>query len=499
MSEAGLQTRRLDAMFVGGLSWTVGAKWATQAFSWASVLILARILSPSDFGTVDMAGFYLGLTNIIAEFGVGTAVLQMRELSRETLGEIKTVSLIFSAAAFALSLALAPLVASFFRTGELRVLLAVGSLMLFFSAIQAVPLGLLQREMDYRRLSISEVVMAAVQCVATVGCAFAGFGYWALLVGLLAGKGTYAAITSYWKPIPYAIPRWSRVVAPFRFGFEVATSRLAWAAYSQCDALIVGRTLGSSALGPYRLAINFASIPAEKIGALIMRVTGPLFARIQDDKVLVRRYFLTINEILTLIVFPLAFGMAIVAPDLVQVVLGPKWIAAVGPMQCLALYMALRDTNALFGQILTSQRQTRFLMSMSILNFVVMPCACYFASRWGASAIAAAWITMAPITILPPAVKLFRTIECSLSEYLKVLTPPILGSAAMVGAVLALKTWILPAAWPPFGRLIAQVAVGGCVYAAVLLGPYRSRVMRYVRFLLQFRQDCGKPETQPAL
>ena len=489
MDDAGEQKRSLDTAFVGGLGWTAGAKWATQLITWACVLIVARILTPADFGTVDMAGFYLGLTNILAEFGVGTAVLQMRELEREALGEMKTVSLMFSAAAFAVSLAVAPLVASFFHTGELRLLLVVGSMMLFFSAIQAVPLGLLQRDMDYRRLAISEMVMAAVQGAVTVGCAVAGFRYWALLVGVLAGKATYAAMTSYWKPVPYAMPRWRQVMAPLRFGFEVATARLAWAAYTQCDAIIVGRVLGTSALGPYRFAINFASIPAEKIGTLIMRVTGPLFARIQDDKALVRRYFLIINEMLTLVIFPLAFGMAIVAPDLVRVVLGSKWSAAVGPMQCLALFMAFRDTSTLFGQILTSQRQTRFLMWISILNFVVMPVSFYFASRWGATAIAAAWIVMTPVTVLPTALRLLRTIDCSLREYILVLTPPILGSVAMAGAVLALKAWLLPATWPALGRLTAQVAVGGVAYAAVLLGPYRSKVLKYVRFFLQLRKQ----------
>jgi O-antigen/teichoic acid export membrane protein len=310
-----------------------------------------------------------------------------------------------------------------------------------------------------------------------------------MVAGTLAGRTVYVVLTSYWKPVPWAIPRWSQVLAPLRFGLEVATSRLAWAAYTQCDALIVARVQGSSALGSYRFAINFASIPAEKIGTLIMRVTGPLFARIQDDRKLVHRYFLIISEALTLVIFPLSFGMAIVAPDLVRVVLGPKWSGAIGPMQCLALFMAFRDISTLFGQILTSQRRTRFLMWISILNFVVMPVSFYIASRWGATAIAAAWIVMSPITILPTAVRLFRTIDCTFPEYMRVLAAPLLGSAAMVCAVFALRAWLLPPAWPSLWRLIAQAATGGAAYAAVLLGPYRPRVLRYVRFFLQLRKD----------
>jgi hypothetical protein len=161
--------------------------------------------------------------------------------------------------------------------------------------------------------------------------------------------------------------------------------------------------------------------------------------------------------------------------------------------------MAFRDTSTLFGQILTSQRQTRFLMWISILNFAVMPVSFYFAARWGATAIAAAWIVMTPVTVLPTALRLLRTIDCSLREYISVLAPPTLGSAAMAGAVLALRAWLLPATCPVLWKLTAEVAAGGVAYAAVVLGPYRSRVLKYVRFFLQLRKERDAPAERPAV
>jgi len=113
------ERQKLDRSFVGGLAWTAGAKSVTQLVTWASVLIAAKLLSPSDFGAVELAGFVTVLTNVLAEFGIGSAVLQMRDLDRRTLAQLNSVSLIFSTIAFIASCAITPLVAAFCRTDQL--------------------------------------------------------------------------------------------------------------------------------------------------------------------------------------------------------------------------------------------------------------------------------------------------------------------------------------------------------------------------------------------
>lgn len=480
---------KLDAAFAGGLAWTAGAKWVTQVITWLSVLIAARLLLPSDFGMVEMAGFVGMLTNVLAEFGIGTAVLQIRELDRRVLAQLNTISLVFSSIAFGVLFAAAPLIAAFFRSDQLRLLIIINSIGFFLTAVQAVPQGLLQRDMDYRRLSLAEAVQSIVQAVVTVAAAFAGMGYWSLLAGPMAGKGTAAVLTAFWKPVPFALPRWKEIAGPMRFGLEVALSRVAWTAYSQADGVIVGRMLGQSSLGVYRLAISLASAPSDKIATLIMRVAGPLFARVQDDRSLVRRYFLFISDALALSVFPLVFGLAIVAPEAVTVILGPKWSGAIMPIQWLAASMALRTLSFLVNQVLTSLRFTTFLMWISIVTFVVMPLSFVVGAHWGTTAVAAAWVIMAPVTMLPPAVKLFRTIGCTVRAYLTILSAPVAGSAVMLCAVFALKTWALPAAWPTAWRLTIEAATGGVVYAGILLGFFRPVVMRYVHFLVRLRKD----------
>ena len=485
------QHRTLDRAFVGGLAWTAGAKWVTQLVTWVSVLIAARLLSPSDFGLVEMAGFVGILTNVLAEFGIGSAVLQMRELNRRELSQLNTMALLFNSLAFVLSALASPWIATFFRSEQLRLLVIINSLAFFITGVQSIPQGLLQRDLDYRRLSLSEAAQAIVQAVVTTVSAFAGLGYWSLLTGPMAGKATSAAMTIFWKPVPFAIPRWAEIKRPMRFGIEIALSRLVNTAYVQADGIIVGRILGESSLGVYRMAMSLASAPADKVAMLVMRVTGPLFARIQDDIGLVRRYFLFISDALALSIFPLVFGLTTIAPGVVTLVLGPKWHDAILPMQWLAVFMALRTMNTLMTQVLTSLRFTAFLLWMSLVSVLVMPLAMIIGARWGVGAVAATWIIAAPITLLPPAAKLLRVVQSGWREYLGLLFPATIASSIMLVAVVWVQHATTSQAWPVTWSLVVQIAIGGVVYAGVLLIFYRPLVMRYVEFLLRIRSDRG--------
>jgi O-antigen/teichoic acid export membrane protein len=477
------ERHKLDRAFVGGIAWTAGAKWMSQLLSWPSVIICARLLSPSDFGIVEMAGFYFIITNVVAEFGVGMAVLQMRELDAAIVAQLNTVALLVGTLAFGISLAAAPLIAAFFRSPALQKLVMIASLSFILTSFEAIPLGLLQRDMNYRRLSVAESVQAAVTAIVSVACAWAGLAYWSLIVGNLIGRASNIALAVYWRPARFATPHWKNVRAPLQFGLEIAMQRIVGTVGNLSDSMVIGRTLGQAPLGIYRQASNLGSTPADKIGALIMRVTGPLFARVQTDRDLMRRYFLIFTETLAVSIFPLLFGLAAVSKEAVQLLLGSKWAGAASPLRWIAIYMAIRSMIYLANQLLTTLRFTRFGMWMSFLNFGLMPIAFYVASSRGVGAVAAA------VTAIPIFVKVLRTIQCSLAEYLRSLMPALIGSAAMLLAVNGLKLWLAPAYGTVFGRLMLEIVVGAAAYGAIVWIFFRARITQYFRFFLQLRNS----------
>jgi O-antigen/teichoic acid export membrane protein len=378
----------------------------------------------------------------------------------------------------------------FFHNEHLTNLIRMNNLAFILIGFQAVPLGLLQRDMNYRRLSIAEAVQALVLSVLTVTAAWLGFGYWSMVIGAFLGRLTSLLMVSLWKPIPFAIPRWADIKAPVRLGRQAAVGRMAWAFYTQSDGIIIGRVLGDSVLGVYRMAMNLARAPAEKVSTLIMRATGPLFAKVQKDPALVRRYLVILTEILTMIELPLMLGLGMVAPEAVQVVLGPKWSGLVVPLRWLVVFMTMRTLGTLMEQVLISQRNTRFTMRMSLLYLFVMPASFFFMAHWkGPSGVAASWVILAPFTVCPLVWKVATTIHAKPRELANSVLPAISGSAAMLGALFGLRVWLEWVGWPPLASLVVQVAMGGIVYGAVLLGLFRLRLLRYVRFLRGMRQD----------
>jgi O-antigen/teichoic acid export membrane protein len=224
-----------------------------------------------------------------------------------------------------------------------------------------------------------------------------------------------------------------------------------------------------------------------------MRTATPLFANVMNDLPLVRRYYLIIVEILSLALAPLMLGLTIVAPQAVLLILGPKWVAATRPLQWLGLFMIMRVLGVVAEQVLVSQRMTRFTMRMSILSFVTMPLAFYLAARWkGADGVAAAWITLSPVTVLPLLIVVLRSIKMSSREYAAALLPAVAGSVVMALVVLGINGR-LPGSWPVGVRLAVQVSTGGAVYAGVILGFFRGQVLRYVNFLLSLRKAKEMP------
>jgi PST family polysaccharide transporter len=480
--------KKLDRAFAGGLAWTAGAKWLAQIVTWASLLIIARLLAPSDFGLVAMTTVYFGLMNVLAEFGIGQAVVNLRELQRPVLAQLNTICFLIGIVSFGFSAAVAPLVAAFFRSPQLVPVLIVTSLGFFTTALRIVQTGVIQRGMNYRLLSLIDAVQFIVQALSSVALAALGFGYWSLVFGGLAGTAAAAALAIASVKVSYATPRLQEIRTALGFGSHIVAARIAWYSYSRADVIVGGRVLGQGPLGVYTLATNIASLPGEKITTTIMRVTGPLFARVQDDRAALRRYLLIATESISFLTFPAVVGLASVADLLVAVALGDKWAGVVAPLRWLTFYTGFRTINSFIHQALTALRQTAFTMHVSFLTLAVMPVAFYIGSYWGTAGIAAAWTFVFPFTTIPLYVRLFRLIQLRPSEYLSAIAPSLAGAIPMAACLLAVGR-VLPSEWPALVRLLVEVAAGAGIYSAILFVAFRDRLRRYLDFLKSLKKQ----------
>ncbi|HEX8694379.1 MAG TPA: lipopolysaccharide biosynthesis protein [Longimicrobium sp.] len=468
----------LDLSLVRGIAWTGGVKWASQLLTWASTLVVARILTPEDYGIVGMATVFVGLVTMVSEFGLGAAVVVLRGLDPGQVRQINALSVLLGVASAALVCAAAVPLSRFTGTPELVGVLLVMSLGFVVAGFRTVPDAVLQKELAFRTLALMEGVGAIVMALVTVLLALAGAGYWTLVGGTLFGGLLSAGMAVARRPHGFARPRLSAVRQAVTFSGQLLVARLSWYLYSNADFMVVGKALGERALGAYTLAWSLASIPIGKVSATILRVTSAFFAAVQDDRAALRRYLLTITEGVALVTFPMTLGLALVADDLVLLALGEKWRGAILPLRLLALYASIRSVTPLLPQVLTAVGDVRFTMRNNVTAALLLPLAFVLGTRWGTTGVAAAWMLAHPLVLAPLFARVFRRLELSPAAYLRALGPAASG-CALLGACVWAAARLAPAAWPLWALFAAQVAAGAAGYALAVLALHRDRLRAF--------------------
>jgi teichuronic acid exporter len=476
----------LDGLLLKSLAWSGSVRWLAQAVSWVSTLILAHLLAPEDYGLVGMATVYFGLVAMINEFGLGTAVVTLKQLEDDELAQVNSVSVLLGIASFAISCLVAFPLATFYRSGELRLVVVVMSTTLLVSAFKTVPYAILQKSFQFKKLALLEGAQALLQPIVTICLAAQGLGYWALVLGGWFGAGFSTVLLVWACPLGFIWPRISKIKETLTFSWQILVSRLSWYVYSNADFVVAGRVLGQAALGAYTFAWTLANVPVDKISSVVVRTTPAFFAAYQNDQGALRRYLTKTTEGLAMITAPIALGVALVASDFVPVLLGEKWNTVVLPLQILALHVSLRTIAPLIAVVLTATRKSRFLMYTSLMGAVVLPFLFYLGSRWGTAGIAAAWLIGLPLVYLPNYWLAFKTIGLSSFDYLRALGPTVTGSVGLIGVVLALKM-LLPQDVPPAARLAASVLAGGLAYVGVLWACHRDRLQSFVNLMRSLR------------
>jgi PST family polysaccharide transporter len=469
------RARDLDRSLIQGVAWTAGLKWVSQLFSWAATLIVARLLTREDYGLVAMATVFLGLITLINEFGLGAAVIKRRELGEREVAQLSGLCVIFGAVAFLVGAAAAVPLARFYDAPELVAVVLVLSTNFIITSFRTVPLALLQRDLRFRTVAINESVQAVVLAVAMVAFAVLGYRYWTLVIGGVLSGVLSTALAYFQRPHRLAWPRLREIGPSVTFGSHIVGGRIGWYVYQNADFLIAGKVLGQAALGAYSLAWTIASIPVEKVSAMVGRVAPGFFSAVQDDYPAVRRYLAQLTAGLALVTMPLAVGMALVAPEFVVVFLKAEWVPAIVPLQLLAVYASYRSIVTLIPHVAINVGLSAFSMRNSLIGAVVMPAAFIVGSRWGTAGIAGAWIVAYPFVTLPLYWAVFRRIEMPLAMYLTALWPAASSTGVMAVAVLGVRYLLPPDTGAGLTLLILSLT-GAAAYTGSVFALHRGAV-----------------------
>lgn len=464
-----------DRMLVRGLAWTGTVKWGSQLLSWVSTIVVARLLSPEDYGLVAMAGVFLGFIGVLNEFGLGTAVVALRHLTDEQIAQIHSLACLFGVSGFLLSCVVAIPTGQFFDAPEVPLIMITMGTGFVFLSMRSVPSALLERDLRFKYLAFLEGGQSLLATFSTLLMAWWGTGYWALVMGGLVGH--IGATTVIWlsRPLSYSWPSAHSMKEAIRFSSHVLTSRVSWYVASSSDVFIAGRVLGQVVVGIYSFAGSLAYIPMEKVTALLSRVMPAFYSTLQNDPAAMRRYLLLLTEGLALISWPIAVGMSLVAHDVVFVVLGDKWSGVIAPLEILACWAGVRSVFGLVGPLLFFTGNSRVAMLNGLLCVVIYPVGFWVGSHWGAVGLAWAWVIVQPFGFIQPYKYVLRATGLSLWGYLHALWPALSCVVLMAVGVVGIQH-VVPFDWPLAVRLGVESIAGAVIYVCLVSAFHRERL-----------------------
>ena len=308
--------------------------------------VLARQVSPSAFGVATAALVVLALSVTIADVGVGPAIVQRRDLERDHVRVAITVSALLGLMIWGVLVAAAPAIAGLFAIPALTPVLRVMGATFFLRSL-TVGDHLLQRDLDFRRLTAVELIALIAGYGATsVVLALAGAGVWAIVWGHVAWAGLRTVLLWVVRPHPWRPSLARRPLAQLvRFGAALTVAQVAWVVAIQGDNFVVGRWLGTNALGLYGRAYQLMALPAILFGQVANKVLFPAMASVQDERIRLRHAYRTSVAAIAALTMPVSAMLAVLGSEVILVVLGSEWLPLLGAFDVFVFCMFFRTSS----------------------------------------------------------------------------------------------------------------------------------------------------------
>jgi PST family polysaccharide transporter len=424
---ADLPKEELTKSTLSGFAWQY-ASFISQALLQLIVLaVLARLLSPEDFGVIGIAMIFVGFAALFSQLGVGPALIQRSELTPVHIRVGFTLSILLSLVLTLILMVISPWTARFLQNDKVTEVLYIVSLNFLFAGFGVVAESQLKRNLKFKRLMWASVGSYLFgYALIGITLAWLGYGVWALVAATLGQSLINSALLLILCPhpvIPSLARREMRELLFFGGGFTLA--RFLNYSANQGDYFVVGRMMGPEALGLYSRAYQLMMLPAKYFGQVLSVVLFPVMSKIQDEKRQLTKTYLSGIAMVALVSAPLGALMVATASEIVEVVLGPKWSDAVIPFQILALGVVARGSykiddalaRALGVMYQRSVRDAIYAAAVVIGSVIGL--------RWGLPGVAVGVLVAVVINYVLALRMSVSLLDCPWPQVIKALSPAI--------------------------------------------------------------------------
>lgn len=467
------------------------AQLAIFILRFGSLMVLARLLTASDFGLVAMVAALTGILNLLRDFGLSTAMVQRPTVTSELISALFWTNMLAGAISVVLIVALSPFIVSFYHEPRLQVITIALATGFLFSAAGVQHVAILEREMRFTRLALIDVASVAIGSAVAIAVAVKSGGYWSLVMMTVVIPLVSTAFA--WSSTGWIPGRPRREVGLWQMVHFGATTTLnglvVYVAYN-LDKVLLGRFWGAEALGIYGRGYQLANIPIENLNSAVGAVALSALSRMQDDPERFRAYFLRGYSLLLSLTIPVALAFALLADDIVAVVLGENW-KEVGPiLRMLAPTVIVFALINPLGWFMFALGLVRRSLTIALLLAPLVIFGYLIGLPHGPIGVAACFSITMVLWVVPHILLCVRGTMVSPKDILWAAGKPMLSGLVAAALVLAMQT--LHIALPPivslglWGSVLVIVHFGTLIFimgekefyanlARGILGPFMGR------------------------
>lgn len=484
-----------------GMLWLGAGRVSGRAVDQVFSLILARLLSPADWGLFALASVFTSLFRIFADLSLGRAIVQRGTSDEAYLSTAFWSSLAAGGVLFLGSVAAGEMIGAVSGQAIIGPMVAVLATRFIFAAGTTVQQAVLVRQLAFRIVAGRGLVGALLGGVVGVAMALSGAGVWSL-VGQAVGTELAIAVL-FWMTIPWRPTRvFSREKFKDLWGFsgKLMGARLLMYLIRNMDNLLIGRFLGAAPLGFYALAYKVLMFPLSDVSVIVNNVAFAALSRLQENARHVREGYLQATGAVALLLMPVMVGLAVVAPWFIEVVFSAKWLPATMVLQILTTAGAVQAITSVGNPVLQAAGRTDLQLRWAMLAAVQYLTAFVIGLRWGVEGVAGGFLVVSVLQ-LPIQIAYVRQVApTGARDFARALRPAVLGVLVMLAGLVPLRRVFSEAPYHVAVELAAMIVAGAALYGATIWLFARQElrlVLGAVASRRQGRRSRGRAVVEP--
>jgi len=424
----------------GGMS-TMASQGIQFALSMAATVVLARLLTPSEFGVIGMAMVVVAFAQMFAAAGLSMATVQKDSISHEQISSLFWINFFISSFLGFCVFASSPLIASFYGRSELTAVTAALSLIFFINGLVIQHEALLRRHMRFGTLAIIYVTAETMRVCVTVVLALFGWGYWAIVGGTITTALTRTlGMFFFCRWIPGRMRKGTGIRDMLKFGGNLTVANFLNYLSFNLDKILIGKFIGADALGIYGRAFRLFMMPVSQIRMPMTNVAMPSLSALKEQPNRYIKYYQRFLDFLATVTIPLTLYCVVEAEFLIHLILGPQWLEAISVFRILAIAGIIQPVAQTQGIVLLSLGFSDKYLYYTLANTIIKIMAIVAGISFGIKGVAAGYVVANYVIFVPSLFYCFHKTPVTVSLFLKTLVAPIFNSGLAAASVVLVRS-----------------------------------------------------------